>query len=326
MVRACAAGVFCALLTSCAHPRNFAVKPPASGVQSAEDRQIVNAIDAGDGDFELKRLRERLDAAPGDLNLRLEIAGRYLRLGLPEIAIEHCRLACERAPESDEAHIALARTLRDTGRAGEGALVLARYTESHPNAGFKVWAWLGLLRDASGDWKAGETAHRKALALAPDRDDLHNNLGFCLLRQGRKKEAADEFTAALALDAHSEFARNNLAAAMARPSKEALSNLESVTDAATAHSNMAAMLIESGDYAGARKEIDAALGYNRQHSAALTNLALVSRLDGKPAEIVLPARAEGRWIRARKTWKRLWGGEAPKDRNTTQAGASVASR
>jgi len=51
------------------------------------------------------------------------------------------------------------------------------------------------------------------------------------------------------------------------------------------HSNMAALLIEQGKYAEARQELDLALGYNRANAAALSNLKLVSELDGKPAVI-----------------------------------------
>jgi len=326
MVRAAIAGniVLSLLLCSCAH-RSVALNHPASGVQAASDRQVINAIDAGDGDYELRTIRARLDSKPGDLAVRLELAQRYLKLGFPEVAIEHCRLACERAPDSDEAHIALAKTLRDAGRVAEGAKTLGEYAASHNAAGYKVWAWLGLLRDGAGEWKPGEAAHRKAIALEPDHDDLHNNLGYCLLRQGKKKEAAEEFRAALKIAPQSATARNNLATALGS-SKEAVENLQSVTDAASAHNNMAAVLIEAGRYPEARREIELALSYNRQHSAALSNLALVSRLDGEPAAVKAAALTEGRWVRAKHAWHRLWGSEAPKDRTPTETGSSVASR
>jgi len=309
------------LCTSCAH-RNV---QPFSAVQANHDRQVVNALDEGDGDFELKTLRARLDANPGDLSIRLQLAQRYLKLGFPEVAVEHCRLACERTPDSDDAHIALAKMLRDADRTEEATKELAAYTAKHPSASYKVWAWMGLLQDAGGHFGQGETAHRRALALEPGRDDLHNNLGYCLLRQGKKKEAIEEFRAALKIDPDSVTARNNLAAALGK-SKEAVQNLQSVTDAASAHNNMAAVLIEAGDYAEARQEIEIALSYNRQHSAALKNLALVSQLDGKPADIKAPVPVEGRWTRVRHAWDRLRGNEAPKDDKTTVTGSSVASR
>jgi Flp pilus assembly protein TadD len=295
------------LLAGCAH--KIPVTPSAA--QSNLDRQAKNAVDGGDGDYELKQLRAKFDADPQNLTARLELAHRYEQLGFREVAIEHCRLACERAPQSDEAHVALAKALRNDGRAAEGARVLAEFTKSKPGAGVSVWAWLGLLDDEAGDWKQGEAAHRKALALAPGRDDLHNNLGYCLLRQNKKKEAIAEFRAALKINPGSVVATNNLAAALGETSrKEAVERLQSVADPATAHSNMAALLIEEGSYEEAREEIRRALSYNRQHSAALRNLALVSRLDGKPAEVRAQAQAAPRataWSRVEQAWRKFWG-------------------
>ena len=139
------------LLSACAGKKI----QPVSAVQANHDRQVVNAVDAGDGDFELRQLRAKLDANPGDLPVRLQLAQRYLKLGFPEVAIEHCRLACERAPDSDDAHIALAKTLRDADRAPEATEVLVAFADKHPAAGYKVWAWVGLLHDAAGHFEKG---------------------------------------------------------------------------------------------------------------------------------------------------------------------------
>ncbi len=298
--------------------------PPLSATQYNQDRQAINAVETGDGDYELKTLRAKLDANPGDLATRLELANRYRKLGFFEVAIEHCRLACERAPDSDDAHIALAKALRDDGRAAEGAKALAEYSKRHEGS-VSVWAWVGLMQDAAGEWKAGEAAHRKALALAPGRDDLHNNLGYCLQKQNRKKEALEEFREALKINPKSAVASNNLAAALGSAAKkEAVERLQSVTDPASAHSNMAAVLIDAGQYEEAREEIDLALSYNRQHSAALSNLALVSQLDGKPAQMKVPARTdEGRWARV---WRHLFGGKSePADRTKNNDTGAMSS-
>jgi Flp pilus assembly protein TadD len=261
------------------------------------------------------------------LATRLELAHRYQSLGFPEVAIEHCRLACERAPDSDDAHIALAKMLRDDHRTGEGVKVLADYAAKRESAGVTVWAWLGLLNDETGDSKSGETAHRRALALAPTRDDLHNNLGYCLLLQKKNKEAAEEFRAALRLNAKSVVATNNLAAALGEGSpKEALERLQSVADPATAHSNLAAVLIEAGRYDEARKEIEKALSYNQQNPAALSNLALVSQMDGKPAEVKAAVRPEKSWSRMVRMWRRILGDGAPADRKPSDSGTLSASQ
>ncbi|HXJ44743.1 MAG TPA: tetratricopeptide repeat protein [Bryobacteraceae bacterium] len=303
---------------------------PKSAVSAAMDRQIVNALDAGDGDYPLRTLRAKLDANPSDLTLRLQLAEQYRSLGFPEIAIEHGRLAVERAPDSEEARLGLAKMLRSAERSAEAEKGLLAFSQSHdPSA--RLWAWIGLLRDDESDWKGGEIAHRKALALAPGRDDLHNNLGYCLLRQGRREEAAAEFAAALRLNPNSTIARNNLGTALTGSGKEAVANLQSVTDPATAHSNLAAALIEAGQYDEARREIATALGYNRQHSAALKNLELIAQLDGKPAELQRSTRAEGKWAhRAVSAWHKFWGVTAPADSQESRkgdgTGHEVASR
>lgn len=300
---------------------------PLSAAPSAVTREVVNAIDAGDGDYELRTLRARIDANPGDLDARIRIAERYRRLGFPEVAVEHGRLAVERAPDSEEARIALARILRAAGRPEEGARVLGAFSEKQ-NLGAQAWAWLGLLRDDIGDYKAGEAAHRKAVALEPSHDDLHNNLGYCLLLQGKRKEAEEEFRTALRLNAHSAIAENNLGLTLAGGApKEAMAAMQSVADPATAHNNMAAALIEAGKYQDARREIQIALGYNRLHSAALSNLQLVSELDGKPAEFTVPVRNEGVRARVVRIWRRVRGIRgSDDDAKNESSGSAVAAR
>jgi Flp pilus assembly protein TadD len=161
------------------------------------------------------------------------------------------------------------------------------------------------------------------VALAPGRDDLHNNLGYCLLKQGKRDEAAVEFRAALKINTQSVTARDNLGLALVGrdtgDSKEAVLNWQSVADPASAHNNMAAALIEPGRYPEARHEIELALGYNRQHAAALKNLDLISELDGKPANIAAVRTSMRSRMHAR--WAGLWTA-----RGTSPESKEVASR
>jgi Flp pilus assembly protein TadD len=324
------------LLSACAGHRTVSSAAPKGFTPAPVRQQVLNAVQSADGDFALTSLRARLDANPRDLDTRLALADRYVQLGFNEVAIEHLRLACERAPDSDEAHIALARMLRADSQTAEAGKMLAAFTVSYPAAGAAVWAWLGLVRDDGEDWKAGEEAHRKALALAPDRDEFHNNLGFCLLRQGKRTEAATEFRTALRLHPHSVIAENNLALALIPDSKNAadsentkdsVAHLQSVTDPATAHSNLAVAFIEAGKYAEAHREIEIALRYNRSNSAALSNLQLLSELEGRPAEIHIPEnRVRAGWTRVVNAWRNLRGNSAPEGQKTINSDATVASR
>jgi tetratricopeptide (TPR) repeat protein len=311
------------LLASCAHQsQTAAVKTPPA--PSAMQRQVLNAVDAGDGDIELKTLRARIIAEPANLNARLELGKAYEQRGYPELAIDHYRWATEHSPESAEAQLVLARALDFAGYLDQGIASLSAFLKDHPQDGPTLYSWLGIMRDDASDWKGSEQAYREAMSKSKeDRDYLHNNLGYALLKQGENEKAAAEFRAALKLNPHSEIARGNLGLALAPASpKEAIVNWQSMNDPASAHSNMAAVLIEQGKYSEARKELEVALQYNRKNSAALANLELLSGLDGKPAALPLFTKPATRWARL-KSSVRHWFGV---DRSTGQESLTTASK
>jgi tetratricopeptide (TPR) repeat protein len=295
------------LAVSCAHHANTAqLKTPAA--PSAMDRQILNAVDAGDGDAELRLLRARVIDSRESVSARLELGRAYEQRGYPELALDHYRWAVEHAPESADAHLMLARVLDHSQHSAEAMALLEGFLKAHPQPAPTLYSWLGIMRDDAGDWKGSEQTYREALAKAPvDRDYLHNNLGYTLLKQGRNEEAAAEFRGALKLNPHSEIARDNLGIALAsNPAanpKEAILNWQSLNEPATAHSNLAAILMEQGKYSEAREELLVALKYNQANPAALKNLELLSSLDGKPVQIP-SGNVTTRWVRLRSTWRR----------------------
>jgi Tfp pilus assembly protein PilF len=296
---------------------------PPTAVAAAIQRQTINAVDAGEGDLRVRELRRRMAADPGDLAARMELARHYEELGSPELAAEHYRLAAARFPDEARVRIALARLARRQGLAREAAAGLAQFLEAHRDGKdvYEVWSWLGILRDELGELASAEQAHREAVRLRPDLDALHNNLGYNLLLQGKGGEAAAEFRRALAIRPGSEIARNNLGLALASQPAEALSQWRSASDPATAHSNLAALLIERGRYAEARRELEIALGYRRDHAAALHNLRLVSELDGEPA--TLQARAAGpRWKRIVRSLGRAVVGAETRQKSEARHSAS----
>lgn len=270
-----------------------------TGTASTMKRQVINAVDAGDGDYRIRLLRARMAADPDNLQTRMELARLYQQAGFPEVAVEHYRLAAARFPDSDDVHLGLARCLMKMNLPAAAAQGLEGYLASHAQAPAALSSWLGMARDQLGDWQRGEAAHRAALARGPDSDVFHNNLGYNLLEQKRYPEAATEFRRALALRPESVIARNNLGLALASTPVEAIREWSTAADAAAAHNNLAAVLIEQGKYADARKELETALGYTRNHPAALSNLKLVSELEERPAS--MPVRQETR------AWKRYLG-------------------
>ena len=277
----------------------------ATAVARVMKRQVLNAADAGDGDALVRSLRTQLGADPNNLEVRLQLAKHYEQGGYPELAVEHYRLANERFPDSAGTAIGLARCLRSMDLNQQALAVLERFESAHPKRSAEVLSWLGIAADDAGQLQKAEAWYRAAMVYIPNSELLHNNLGYNLLLQDKKEAAIAEFREALRLNSHSQAARNNLGVALSGEPKEAVAHLQSVTDPATAHNNLAAILIEQGDSVGARKELEIALGYNKAHQAALRNLQLVSELDGQPFRLNSPG-TPSRWKRLAKGMRRTF--------------------
>lgn len=318
------AAALAVLPVSCVH--QTVVKTNSAVPMTIWERQINNARDAGDGDFELRALRKKVADEPENALARVELAKGYASRGYTDVALEICRLAAERFPDSGEARLALVRTLRDSNRREEAAGGLDAFLRQHPQNKPEYYSWLGILRDEMGHWPEGEPAHRKALELDPAGDALHNNLGYNLLMQHKSADAAGEFREALKLNPHSQVAHNNLGLVLAEQNaEEAVANWQSAADPAIAHNNLAAVWIEKGNYAAARTELQLALGYNKNLPAALKNLELVSRLDGKPAEMPVKHEDRSGWERWKAGLKKLFVGpldEPAKVATKTATGAT----
>ena len=267
-----------------------------STVDQAFDRHIRNAIDAGEGDVRLSALRQRVAANPVDIESRLELAKAYAAAGFPDVALEHYRVGSSRFPNSAEMAVELAKALRSLKLPEEAKLSLEDFVARNPSAPADALSWLAILQDEAGDYSSAEKNHRAALDKRPSSDSLHNNLGYNLLLQSKHEQAAVEFRRALDIAPSSSVARNNLGLATASEPKDAVLHWQSVSDPATAHNNMAAVLIEKGNYAEARRELELALRYRNDHEAALKNLNLVAQLDGGGMEMRFPA-ANAFWRR-----------------------------
>jgi tetratricopeptide (TPR) repeat protein len=298
---------------------------PARPAPTVWERQVKNAVDAGDGDYRLRVLRDQVAAEPDNVPARLELAKAYRERGFPDVALEISRLAAARFPESGEAQISLVRALRDLNRRAEATEGLEAFLKAHPQTASGYYSWLGILRDEAGLWPVGEPAHRRAVELSPGVDYLHNNLGYNLLMQKKNDEAAKEFRAALRLNPNSPMARNNLGLVLANQNaaEQAIASFQSTSDPATAHNNLAAVWIEKGNYGAARKELEVALSYNKTHSAALKNLELVGRLDGNAATLRVQPAAASRWVRWKGGFRRLFVG--PLDDSKTDAAETATA-
>jgi Flp pilus assembly protein TadD len=292
-------------------------------------RQIKNAQDAGDGDAVARMLRQRMTADPGNLDVRMQLARHYEDKGFTEIAAEHYRLAAAAFPDNPIVIMSLARTLRALNLPHEALASVVRFDAAHPNSSADMLTWKGILEDEAGDLNQAEKSYRAALALKPKSEATRNNLGYNLLLQARYAEAAAEFRQALEIQPHSAVAQNNLGIALASDhkgtdTKEAVLHMQSISDPATAHSNLAAILMEQGLYTEARKELDIALGYRKDHRAALSNLALISELDGKPS--TLPSHEQTtKWKRFSSGLKKVLLGTDDKDHRNNEPAKTASN-
>ena len=289
MLKGCC-GVLVVLVLSCACTHRIItvhdpLPPQAPAVRATMQRQILNAVDAGEGDIELRKLRERIAAVPSDVDARLALAAHYGARGFSDLELEHYRVAAERFPDSERATLALAKALHRARLDQDARDCLVSFCKRNPKAPADLFSWVGILEDDLGNFESAEPWHRAAVERQPDRDSPHNNLGYNLLLQRHPNEAAVEFRRALALNPRSEVARNNLGVALAADPKEAVLQWQSVRDPATAHSNLAAVFMEQKRYAEARREIQTALEYSPHHPAALDNLKVLAELDGKGEEV-----------------------------------------
>lgn len=271
-------------------------------------RQISNATDAGEGDYQTRNLREQLIANPNDLAVRLALADRYWKAGVQELALEHYRFATERFPNNPKIATLLARALRDSNRPAAAIDSLVNFCNRNPQPPADLLSLLGILQDDAGQFAEAERVYKIAIEQMPARADLRNNLGYNLLLQGRPTEAAEQLHEALQLDPHSQVANDNLGLALlaqwkddSQP-KEALLRWQSVSDPASAHNNLATVLIDQRRYAQARTELEIALSYQKDHAAALENLRLVSELDGRAASPPQPGR-NSFWKRVKTAFK-----------------------
>ncbi len=270
--------------------------------------RVTNAVDAGEGDIELRALRQRLATDAKDLDARVLLARRYMELGVPDLALEHYRLASALFPDSAVAALGLAKTLRQMGAREEALKALEGYLAGRPDGGWEPLTLKGILLDELNRLPAGEAAHRAALALDGNRSALHNNLGYNLFLQGKLDAAVDELRRAVELDPKSGTAHNNLGTALAAreqsPAEEVFSEWRQSADPAVAHNNMAAVLMEQGRYAAARPEIEAALALRPGLPAALVNMKLAVEAGGPSAAapaasqtVSWPKRLAARWTR-----------------------------
>jgi protein O-mannosyl-transferase len=165
------------------------------------------------------------------------------------------------------------------GRAGILALALIL-------AGLEAWSTRAYLVQ----WQNTESLYRYALRLAPNVEQLHNNLGLALARTGRASEAIAEYQAALQINPDYLDAHLNLGAEFADQGKldEAIAEYEIVLrlkpDSATGHNNLGIALAQQGKLDEAEAHLRTALQIRPDYGEAHNNLGGALRQQGRLVE------------------------------------------
>ncbi len=289
------------LMTGCV--RRAAVRQPENNRPAAEwsdeflramfQQQTRGAFDPLTDDRRVRLLQSHLRLSPSDVTSRMELAAVYENYRQCDDALEQYAEVLRRAASAatgdaigEKAVAGLGRCARISRRSAEAIPVLEAFLMQRPSAG--SFNELGLLYDAMGDLAGGERALREAVSRAASRneesDRLHNNLGYNLLLQNKAEAAETEFRRALELNPKSATSRNNLGAVLVRRGDlaGALEQFQATADAATAHNNVAVVLLEMGQYEQSRGELVKALAIRRNFAPAMANFKLVQeRIRGR---------------------------------------------
>ena len=183
--------------------RNFAREP--EGVGKAYDyfvtgRRFLDRIDdprgadaAADNFRQALRHDEAFALAHVGLSEALwEIYVRDLEKKTLDEAEAHAEKAREIDPEMPEAHLALARIYRTTGRHDAAVREVEAVLAEHPRPD-RVHRELSRSYERVGDLEEAERSLRVATALRPDDWDTWNHLGNFLARCGRYDESREAF-------------------------------------------------------------------------------------------------------------------------------------
>ena len=167
---------------------------------------------------QIARLRRGLDAAPEDVELRLQLAHHYRQLGRPQQALDHYRAALLDAPDRAELHLQLAGLYQQLGQ-GDEALALCRNFlaayPAHPRRA-QVHFLAGYLELRAKRLPQAQQAFEAAVAADSSYAEAWNNLGNLHLMKNDSTAAIDAFRQAVAAKADFADAHFNLATLYAR--------------------------------------------------------------------------------------------------------------
>ncbi|MBL9126685.1 MAG: tetratricopeptide repeat protein, partial [Verrucomicrobiales bacterium] len=170
---------------------------PSSGPVFEQFLSLMNSgrnhLEQGDAPNAIAVYRRALALAPGDLDLRLNLANAHLLAGDAPAAIAEAEEATRIDPNAAAAHFLMGSARLRLGQLTEAVQSLENANRIEPGVTATLFQ-LGLARHGLKQWEAAIAVFREGLALDPNRlhSSAHFLLGQCLLRLGRTEEARTE--------------------------------------------------------------------------------------------------------------------------------------
>lgn len=224
-------------------------------------------IRAAQGRFDdaLTLLRNRLPLVADPKSVRREIIKVALQGGKKEMAIHELLLLVNETPADPDVLLQLGQLYLDTRETGKALDFLSRARQAAPNRPEPV-ALKALALNQAGRTREADAEYRAALQLAPDDPALHNNFGFFLAESGASLDEALVY-AQKAVKSRPDVPQFSDTVAWILLKKnepnKAIQTLRILVrdhpDVPQFRHHLGLALIQTGDHAGGRTELMAAL-------------------------------------------------------------------
>ena len=146
---------------------------------------------------------------------------------------------------------------------------------------------MGVVRHELSEWEDAAASYMRAIALNPDKAEVHSNLGVTLKQQGKIKEAEECFVRAIAIKPNYAEAHMNLGVSLkeqGRLEESEKSHKNAIMlkpKFAEAHLNLGNTLRESGRLKAAEAMYKQATELNPDYAEAFSNLGSTLKEQGK---------------------------------------------
>jgi tetratricopeptide (TPR) repeat protein len=201
-----------------------------------------------------------------------------------------------RPPQSLDARLAIAESLRKTGKINAALSEVCAAAVIAPNDA-RTYAALGELMQAVGDLPGAEAAYRRAIRLAPDEAQYHHQVSVVCLATGRHTDAIAAAEAAISRDPQNPLRLGHLADILGnagdydRARTTVLAAIDVQPDHAPLHMLYSSLFAREGRLEEALETAQGTVDQMPNHAGALAQLAEIEQMCGHMAEAELHLRA-----------------------------------